>query len=398
MKTVEDYLNFLIENNLSIHSSDVNLLQSLYRQIQRGIGFTDRQLALTVSKIEMYKNQFLQADFIFSDEELKNVRLPLRKIDRSKTIKFVEENDEIFLAIRFPFSKKMIKYIDEIQSLQKGKRNYDKQTKTHFLHANEKNVYQIVGKLKDVNFTIDSDVLNLYERINEMENNKSDFEPGIYSFKLKNLHDKTFKYAISSIGEPSPDNLHIFKDRSNNLGLSHFDQNELNDSIKNLQPLTKKIIFRKNSEIYIDRKLYDLKDVIASLLELYRFPLAVILPVKNTLRHLKEMTDNFSNIVDAEDCFVSFRKDNKHDEDIKFNQYIKQNNFANSLDKATKIVYISIDKLPKPVISSGWQPNCALYLESAHATQHVRTYTSELDLVVHFDDTMSVMRRNIEKI
>ena len=89
---------------------------------------------------------------------------------------------------------------------------------------------------------------------------------------------------------------------------------------------------------------------------------------------------------------------NNKEEDIQFNQYIKQNNFANSLDKATKIVYISIDKLPKPVISSGWQPNCALYLESAHATQHVRTYTSELDLVVHFDDTMSVMRRNIEKI
>ena len=108
MKTVEDYLNFLIENNLSIHSSDVNLLQSLYRQIQRGIGFTDRQLALTVSKIEMYKDQFNQADFIFCDEELKNVKLPLRKIDRSKTIKFVEENDEIFLAIRFPFSKKDI--------------------------------------------------------------------------------------------------------------------------------------------------------------------------------------------------------------------------------------------------------------------------------------------------
>ena len=398
MKTVEDYLNFLIENNLSIHSSDVNLLQSLYRQIQRGIGFTDRQLALTVSKIEMYKDQFNQADFIFCDEELKNVKLPLRKIDRSKTIKFVEENDEIFLAIRFPFSKKMIKYIDEIQSLQKGKRNYDKQTKTHFLPANEKNIYQIVSKLKDVNFTIDSDVFNLYERINEMENNKPDFEPGIYSFKLKNLHDKTFEYAISSIGEPSPDNLHIFKDRSNNLGLSHFDQNKLDDSIKNLQPLTKKIIFRKNSEIYIDRKLYNLKDVIASLLELYRFPLAVILPVKNTLRHLKEMTDNFNNIVDTEDCFVSFRKDNNKEEDIQFNQYIKQNNFANSLDKATKIVYISIDKLPKPVISSGWQPNCALYLESAHATQHVRTYTSELDLVVHFDDTMSVMRRNIEKI
>ena len=77
MKTVEDYLNFLIENNLSIHSSDVNLLQSLYRQIQRGIGFTDRQLALTVSKIEMYKDQFNQADFIFCDEELKNVKLPL---------------------------------------------------------------------------------------------------------------------------------------------------------------------------------------------------------------------------------------------------------------------------------------------------------------------------------
>ena len=47
-----------------------------------------------------------------------------------------------------------------------------------------------------------------------------------------------------------------YKDRENLLGLKHFDDVELQKAISNLQPLTKKIMQRTNSMIFIDDNEY----------------------------------------------------------------------------------------------------------------------------------------------
>ena len=72
-----------------------------------------------------------------------------------------------------------------------------------------------------------------------MSNNEDDYIPGIYSFKLKNLSDKAINFMISSIGEPTKDNLAIYNDRKDQLGLYHFDQQELEDSLNALTVLSK---------------------------------------------------------------------------------------------------------------------------------------------------------------
>ena len=67
-------------------------------------------------------------NILLTDNDLNNLRLPLRVIDRSKTISLVErEYIDLFgnvkttmIAIRFPYSNKMIKYIEFIKLLQKN--------------------------------------------------------------------------------------------------------------------------------------------------------------------------------------------------------------------------------------------------------------------------------------
>ena len=55
-----------------------------------------------------------------------------------------------------------------------------------------------------------------------MNNNKKNYVPGIYSLKLKNLHAKAIDYAISTIGSPDVDNLAMYKDRDQLLGIDTF--------------------------------------------------------------------------------------------------------------------------------------------------------------------------------
>ena len=50
-----------------------------------------------------------------------------------------------------------------------------------------------------------------------------------------------------------------------------------------------------------------------------------------------------------ESCSVLFRLDNDAD-GAEFNQYIKRNNLNNLVDNNTKIVYISNNKIPKPML------------------------------------------------
>ena len=56
------------------------------------------------------------------------------------------------------------------------------------------------------------------------------------------------------------------------------------------------------------------------------------------------------------------RLDNEYNSN--FNQYIKDNNLNNSLDKSTKVVYIRSNKIPKPLLKLNWNANSVLLLNS----------------------------------
>ena len=382
-----------------IQNTDRNLMFSLGKQCLRQIPFTDRQYELAKRKILDYKDQFEANGIDGVEEKMNNLRQPLRSIDRSKTISLVEQNDQTMIAVRFPFAKNMIKYIEILNSIHKNK-GYDKANKTHFITPTEKNIYRLIGNFQKANFEIEESLLEQYRKLLEMKENKNKHVPGVYGLQLKNLHNKAFDYAVSSIGEPSLDNLALYKDRQEILGINYFDEDDLQQSIHKLQPLTKKIINRSKQNILVNSLKYTVDNVVESVLELHRFPLLVIIPDNDdSVECLQNVYECFKGIVLDESCSVMFRKDNKNQIDRNFNSFIKQKNLNNSLAKNSKIVYISNNKIPKPLLVSDWKPSAVLMYGSRRTNMKLDSYVSECDLVMHYDSDSTPFRyQDIEEV
>ena len=399
MFTVEDYIELLTgfkgNADIKLDKSDYSLMFSFAKQIAKSTPFTDRQYELAKTKIIYYKDQLLKNDYEVND--LSQLRMPLRSIDRSRWIKIVELNEtELWVGIRFIFQKKLIVQLDKLKSYLATEDDafYDKENKIHYFRLTERNVYNIVSTFKDVtNFEVQEELLIYYEKLKQMKNNKQDYIPGIYGMELKNLHSKSLEYAISSIGAPTAENLCQFYDQKDRFGLHHFDEEDLYESAKQLTPLSKKIINRNLSQVLVNSTQYTINNLAEVILELYRFPLLIVLNEKFCYDELIQFHRAFNGIIPNESCSVLFRLDNNTD-GTEFNQYIRANNLNNKVDNNTKIVYISNNKVPKPLLTSDWAPVTAITTSSnrSHGAK-TEAYIEMLDLVMHYDSDVSPWKR-----
>lgn len=411
MKTVEDCIEILAgmqkhDYKFSIDKSDINLITSLARQTFKGIGYTDRQHSLALQKIDYYKSQFTDIDI---SEALTTTRIPIRSIDRSRWVKIVDHqgpnkiyrsDDSPFIAVRFIFQKKLINNIESIKKYL-GEGEYDKENKIHYFPFSEQAVYHILSNFNENNnFEVQFELKEYYEKLEYMKNNKDKFIPGIYGLKIKNLSQNGFDYAISTIGEPTIDNLSHYYDQKERIGIDHFDKEDLAKSLKSLTTLSKKIVSRTKSQVLVNNKEYTKENLAETILELYRFPLLIVLNESNCYDELVEYHKAFNGIILNESCSVMFRLDN-NDDGIEFNQYIQSHQLNNQVDESTKIVYISNNKVPKPLLKSNWSPSCVItnFSGKTYGSGKVDSYMTEFDLVIHYDDQLSPWyRKNIEKI
>ena len=410
--TIEDLLEITAglqgQAKIQLDASDNNLLYSLARQVFQHTGLTDRQYELSKEKLLKYKDQFTALDYDV-ESILNNIRIPLRQLDRSRWIKIVEKpGDHIYesykthhwIAVRFVFNKKLISLIEAIRSTDKDA-IYDKENKIHYFALTEKNIYNIINALENKSFEVDKELLEKYEKIKIMNENKNDYIPGVYGLKLKNINSKSIEYIISDIGTPDKDNLALFKDRKNLYGLEHFDDTDLNYSIGQLTTLSQKIVKRTSTTVLVNSDTYNFDRLAESVLELNRFPLLIILNSNTDQDELVTTHNSFKNVIHQEDFCVLYRKDNTTSEDKEFNSYITDYNLNNKLDTNPKIVYINKDKFPKTLLKTEWRPSAAIMLGSNGHMSHskIHSYISELDLVIHFDnDASPFMRNRIEKI
>ena len=49
-------------------------------------------------------------------------------------------------------------------------------------------------------------------------------------------------------------------------------------------------------------------------------------------------------------------------------------------------VYINNNKLPKPLVQSGWLPEVAIRVRAHRLNRNIATYLNITDLVIHYDD------------
>lgn len=393
--TIEDCIEFLAQN-IEIRPGDIKLIKSFASQCQKNVGLTDRQHALAKQKIIEYKEELSIKGYNNVEDYLNNLRNPYRIIDRSKTVKLVSKSymdlfntsTTFMLAIKFPFSKKMIKYIQLITKLQ-PRHEYDSKTKTHFLNFTEKNVLAIVDALKDNNFEIQSEVLEYYNKIKLFVMNDKQYLPGIYNYTIKNVHERSKKFMIDKLGHPCLENLFLYYNQRDILGLKYFDTDKLDLSLKLISPLAKKIADEKNKNIFLDTSKYKLQEIFLALQQLKKFPLLIILKKKDQYSTLLQIFENLKLFVHTDNISVLFRVENTTEENILFNQLIQKLKLNNKLTKETQVVILDNSKIPKPLFNSNWLQSTTLLLESFRQSKLTTHFHNKADLVVHYDSQPS---------
>lgn len=383
--------------SIAIEEVDKTLLYSIGRQTHRGLALTDRQYDLAKQKIEYYRPAFESLNIDINSCK-DNLRQPLREIDRSQYIRIVEHNNEEKLVIRFPFNKPKIMILQNKVKSQIPNDEYyhDKGSQAHYFTFNEINLYLLVTAFKDKKFEVDKEVLNIYNELEEMNNNKHKYVSGVYNFELCNLRNKAIETVISDVGEPPcQENLALYKDRRYTYGLDYFDEEELERSLRELTILSQKIINRESIRIFISNKKYSIESLVNCLWELNRFPLLVVIDHEFSLEHLHEFHRAVSGFVLDEEQTVMYRLDNNTNSE--FNEYIKNNNLNNPLDKNTKIVYISSNKIPKPLIKSDWRYKAILNIGFIQSWRR-NTIADDNDLIMYYDDVASPTMSNFLNI
>jgi hypothetical protein len=389
--TIEDCIEFLAQN-IDIRASDIKLIKSFANQCKKNIALTDRQHELAKQKIIDYKEELNLNGFENVEDSLNNLRNPYRIIDRSKTIKLVSKSYADFfetttitmLAIRFPFSKKMIKHIELISKLQ-DRKEFDRNTKTHFLNFTEKNVLAIIDALKDSNFDIQPEILDYYNKVKLFVTDEKKHLPGIYNYKLKNVHQRTVDFIVDKLGKPCLENLSLYFDRRDSLGLNYFDIDDLNLSLQLKSSLAKKIAYADTKNVFLDMTAHTFQEIFLALSQLQKFPLLIILKKKDQHTTLQKIFEHLKLYTDPKNIAVLFRLENNSEENILFNQLVKKLNLNNQISKETQVVFLDNGKIPKPLFNSNWLQSTTLLLESFRQSKLVTHFHNKADLVIHYD-------------
>ena len=204
-----------------------------------------------------------------------------------------------------------------------------------------------------------------------------------YNYKIQNSSETVTNYYQEYFGDPVNENLYLYFDRKEKMGLKYFDKDMLKESSKDLSPLSNAILHRTYARINLDTKKWPYEQIINTISELRRFPLLVVLSgttEKDSLEDLHKTHKLFKNIVDDKDVSVLVRCKNGTTFGKEFNDYIKDNRLNNSLAKSTKIVYITSKKIPKPLLTSEWEPEAVLIGDSTRSYTKVDKYIGTIDL------------------
>jgi len=403
--TIEDLLEILAglqgQAKMQIEPSDATIMHSIARQSFKGTALTDRQFALMKEKLQTYRDQFTALDYDF-DRAIDALRQPLRHIDRTKYIKLVSHSDMLgpnqvyesyknnwkWIKIRFPFTKKLIV---DLQSIRHKQNEYyhEKGSHEHYFLLNERNVYNIINTFKNKNFEIDQEILNYYNKVKQFEDQKT-YNSNITNFKLNNLHPRALELALNDLGQPNADNIIKYKDRAKLYGIDFFDE-ELNTQLLKTNELTRKIVIREDSTIFVSKKEWTFDNLVSTLTELDRYPLVILINEDNAYNDLSSTHKCFKNIFHHSQISVNFRLSSTNNKG--FNEYIKEYQLNSPVDKNTKIVYTSIDKLNKPLLQSECNPTTVLLLESRRVHSKVGWWLNDFDLIIHYDEEMSQFSR-----
>jgi hypothetical protein len=398
--TIEDALEILAGTvtrtvNIRIDFGEINLVKSLARQVARGTALTDRQFDLATKKIEKYRIGLEQnAVNVESLLALKTLRMPLRQLDRTQSISlFLDTDNKTKVLIKYVFSKKFSAIWSNLQEQLTVTVHDSKGEKR--LSFNEQDLYLIVNTLKPLGFDVADDVESLYEKIEEIYLSPDNFAPYVDIVDnvpvLKNANFRCQEYLDNEVPGRKDSDFLVFLDRVKNCGIYH-KNSKIIEKITEISPnnLIKTILvspetrFRLNPQEHTTSSLFNILDT------LNQWPLLILVDeTKDAISQVKHLCTELMQRCADNEVTVFFRLENGNPEHEEFNQFVKDNHLNNYIDSKTKVVFVSKNRIPKPLFNADWKPRSAL-VTSTYEYGKTSAYLNDFPTVYYYNNSVSV--------
>ncbi len=406
--TVEDCLeimmgfsDILVSPPFELLERDKKILQSIASKTFKGIGLTDKQLAV-IKKILLtnYIQQFSDRD-IDLIKSLETLRGPLRELDRSTYIRLrkvqdIPELKDVYnqgnfgielqlIDVRFPFNMSYARLLNDVKKKFRYDDRYFNHNNHYFFPYDEKYVYHLIDKFKNKIKDIDPELLEVYQKLCDINAHPEQHLPGIYDYEIRNVPREYINHLHNNIGIPNKENLYLYQDRRQALALEFMESAAVQESLGKIDILSQKIAMRKTFIVNINKHKWTLDQVIGSLNQLLRFPLLVVLNEKRALDDYHQIHSRLKLLFPSSAQSVLFRLPNEEANNIEFNLRVSEDRTNNSIDENTKIVYISHKRVPKPLIKSKWRAQAAISLRSEKEHNQVQNFLQQYDLIIQYD-------------
>jgi hypothetical protein len=377
MQTVDTLLHLIVDNqdflnNFAIDQKIRKTLISLSRQLKKGFFFTEKQGKLLINLLHEIKKEKVVKD-TFNLDMLENPTWSkeFRIIEVVRKIYFDDDKRTNFI-VEFTFDKEIRRKIHEAAKKTSG----CIETLTHckfLLPSTEKNIAVVIDAIITDNFQIDEPLLNFYHDIKKIQ------EKGIDDINgLLNQKEKIIECIKDEIKQDVSDLDLILLDRRIRYQYT-YEHKDTNNS------LTFKIANRKNSQVWVDSKSYQLEEIFNSLVELNRLPVLIVFNKQDIAESFKklEILKNIANYYTNLEIGIYFRADNTSDINKAFNQNISDNNFNKFLNDETNVVGLSSTHLPKFMLKTKWYPRSVISFTNSFRQNKTATYCNAVDLVLY---------------
>jgi len=398
IKTIEDCLGVFATSSKDIGQIQLDLpgdqiLLSLARQVKRNVGLTDKQYLIAKDRIKKYEPVLVPNFVVNLDNVLSDTRLPMRSIDREKTITLCDGKSGIgnipLIKIKFPFNRKSMNQLQQIvgQLVRDVEYFHVKGTHEHYVKLAEYIVENIITVFGKKDFYIDPVILEMYESIIEVKNSPEKYVPGIFKDKILNLPPHAIGMIQNELGEINHKTRLVYRDRALRYGINYYDYDVPPNS------LTERIAIRTLQEVAIENSI-NFSKMIESLIDLKRAPILVTVNdsdatiLDETRKFFNEFTKYFPNNEQS----ILFRVDNVPNT-YTVNNFIKENFLNNWVDENTKVVYIKKSALPKILITGVWKPITTISMDVELPKTTIKEYIKHYcDLIVYYDSHTAISK------
>jgi hypothetical protein len=379
--TIEDLI-ILLATRGQMNPYDSKMVWSLYDQILRGIGFTEKQATLAIKILHRQSNKL--SLMISQDIEpfLENpvFKLSKRTINSAKRISVIADAEYgKAIKVEFPYNENIL------EKIRKEKINFthaawNPDEKAWIFALSERVIQFLKSFVTDDNFSPDEEFADYIEQITEIQEKLENFIPAVV------YHEKTVKFVNVSNRLPQPTTTNVldalFLARKSGIhtwddGVDQYlTDNNIEKTVIDFLNENPGSNFTVNLE---ENSIFSISDVIKNLM-----PCLFIIPGGIEMEKLETSINFLKSLnVTSEEMSVMFRLPKETGE--KFNIFVRDEKLNNPITEKTRVVFIS-SKLPKTVIESKIKFNCVVNfsLHSVHYT--IRDFVKNHHNVIHILD------------